>query len=498
MSNNAWLGIDLGTQSAKVLVVDDFGNTLTKTNRPLRSIRSGGLHEQSPHEWMGQTFECLREAMSSLPSGYKVQAVSTAGTSGTLAIANKHSLEIRDKGIMYDDPRGADYSSKAQRHGFDLWADLGYRIQDSWALPKMLWCLENEAIDQNEVFISQADVVHWALAKEPLASDSSHTLKSGFDLDRMIWPEKIFSDLGLPTTHLNDVVAPGKRIGSVSAKAAEETGLDEGTAIISGMTDGSAAQIASGAVSPGSWNSVLGTTLVLKGSSLRRHEDPAGSIYCHRAPFESGWWPGGASSTGTRAIESRMPDKDRDALDLSRSDVESAPIEYPLTGKGERFPFVSAEAEGFTLRDVSSGQKPTTNEFASIAVGVAMLERLSFDVVAFAGYEILGSIRFTGGGSNNPSWNQLRSSMLNRTALVPNESGSASGSAILARAAIEQASQSGFLEIVSQMVSINTELEPDQKLIAQMQDKYKKLVDEFTKRGWVSDELREFTERNLD
>jgi sugar (pentulose or hexulose) kinase len=127
-----------------------------------------------------------------------------------------------------------------------------------------------------------------------------------------------------------------------------------------------------------------------------------------------------------------------------------------------------------------------------------MIERLSFDVVSFAGYEVTGPIRFTGGGSNNHSWNQLRSTMLNRGAMVPDEAGSAAGAAILARAAAEGAQRHNFDEIVNQMVTIRAEIEPDRELFGVMRDKYKNLVAELLRRGWISHDLDAYVGRNLD
>jgi len=54
------------------------------------------------------------------------------------------------------------------------------------------------------------------------------------------------------------------------------------------MTDGCAAQIAAGALEVGSWNSVLGTTLVLKGVTRELIRDPAGVMYSHRSPTATG------------------------------------------------------------------------------------------------------------------------------------------------------------------------------------------------------------------
>ena len=80
------------------------------------------------------------------------------------------------------------------------------------------------------------------------------------------------------------------------------------------MTDGCAAQLAAGALEVGEWNSVLGTTLALKGVSASLPHDPTGAVYSHRAPHGDLWLPGGASSTGAGAVRALFPDADLDAL----------------------------------------------------------------------------------------------------------------------------------------------------------------------------------------
>ena len=79
------------------------------------------------------------------------------------------------------------------------------------------------------------------------------------------------------------------------------------------MTDSCAAQISAGALEEGSWNSVIGTTLALKGVTPKLLRDPGGVVYCHRHP-DGGWLPGGASSTGAGIIPEMFPDADLDDL----------------------------------------------------------------------------------------------------------------------------------------------------------------------------------------
>ena len=64
----------------------------------------------------------------------------------------------------------------------------------------------------------QADVVTRALVGEAVPSDSSHALKSGYDLEREAWRA-----LDVPEGLLPEVVRSGSRLGEVCAAAAAET-----------------------------------------------------------------------------------------------------------------------------------------------------------------------------------------------------------------------------------------------------------------------------------
>src|SRR4029079_6142435 len=101
-------------------------------------------------------------------------------------------------------------------------------------------------------------------------------------------------------------VRSGTHLGNVWAAAAAETSIPEGTPIFAGMTDGCSAQLGAGAVRVGSWNSVLGTTLVLKGVAPELLKDPLGVVYSHRSP-DGHWLPGGASSVGAGVLAQQFP-----------------------------------------------------------------------------------------------------------------------------------------------------------------------------------------------
>ena len=489
-SDIAWVGIDLGTQSVKVSAVTSDGHTLGHASVSLASHRDGVRHEQSPEDWWAATVECLRRVKSALPGAYRIGAIATCATSGTVVVADRKTGQPASPGVMYDDSRAATLTQEVNEAGASVWTRLGYTMQASWGLPAMVWLHRSKPLATDQVFLSQADIINWRLSGQALPSDSSHMLKMGFDSENMAWPTQELAVLGLPTESLNDVVEPGVIVGSTSVATETATGIAAGTPIVSGMTDGSAAQLAAGAVTAGQWNSVLGTTLVIKGSSDVRRVDPGGAIYCHRAPFGAGWWPGGASSTGARSISEHLAGVPVESLSFQSVALETLPIHYPLVGHGERFPFIAQAAEGFTLRGVLPTDTP--RRFATIALGIALLERLCFDAVAFAGYPVDGEIALTGGGSRNREWNALRADTLARPVMVPLDTESSKGMAILARAALEAPTARGLSDTAQEMISRAYSLQPEETNLALISNRYRTLIEELNRRGWLSADLARF------
>ena len=130
----------------------------------------------------------------------------------------------------------------------------------------------------------QSDFINRRLVGAPVATDTSNALKTDVDLVNERRPQDVFAALSVPETLLPPVARAGAPLGVVGREAAAETGIPAGTPVFAGMTDGCAAQIGAGALSLGSWNVVLGTTLVLKGVTSEPFKDPGGTGYSHRSP----------------------------------------------------------------------------------------------------------------------------------------------------------------------------------------------------------------------
>lgn len=64
--DDTWLGIDLGTQSVRVLLVTGDGTVLGSGSAPLGGRRDGVRHEQDPGEWWDAVCTASRAALGSL------------------------------------------------------------------------------------------------------------------------------------------------------------------------------------------------------------------------------------------------------------------------------------------------------------------------------------------------------------------------------------------------------------------------------------------------
>ena len=475
MSDVAWLGVDLGTQSVRVTAVSPSGAVLARAARPLTSRRDGPRHEQDPEQWWDGLCQASREAMAAL-GRVPIAALAVCATSGTVTLLDVAG-EPLTPGLMYDDVRAGEEAARVNEAGAEVWASLGYRMAPSWALPKLLWLLrERPDLPRGTRLAHQADFVTRRLIGGEVPTDSSHALKSGYDLLHEAWPYEVMAALGVPEGMLPAVVRPGTQLGLVGRSGAEATGIPAGTPVIAGMTDGCAAQLAAGALTVGSWNSVLGTTLVLKGVALEPVRDPHGAVYSHRSP-DGRWLPGGASSAGAGMLTERfasrsLPDLDRRAAAYEPSGV----LVYPLVARGERFPFAVPEAEGFMLGEPAS----EADHFAGVLQGVAFLERLCFDYLDRLGAPTGGELSLTGGATRSRYWCQLRADVLGRAVRLPKHPEPAFGMALLAASR-----DRSLADAVAEMVEVEEVIAPRADAFDRFREPYLCLVSELERRGWL-------------
>lgn len=407
-----------------------------------------------------------------------VRGLAVDATSGTVLLADAKGLPL-GPALMYDDTRATAETDQTNELGSPLWARLGYqRMQSSWGLPKALWLLRHTAAGRPARLLHQSDFITEKLTGHKTATDLSNALKTGCDLLTGTWPQELMAALGVPDGALPRLTLPGTVIGHVCPAAAQATGIPAGTKVVAGMTDGCAAQLGSGALAHGSWNSVIGTTLVIKGVTQELLHDPDGVVYSHRAP-DGGWLPGGASGTGAGYLARQLPGADLDALSMSLpAHIPSSSTAYPLaSAKGERFPFVAPGASAFMMDPVHGPD----GLYAAAVQGISFIERLCFDHLHRLGAGMDGPLVLTGGAARSREWSQLRADVLGRSVTLVENAEPALGMAILAAS-----TELGHVRTAAEgMVQVREVIDPRHQATAKLMDPYLRLIDELLARGWL-------------
>lgn len=417
--------------------------------------------------------------MQEIPSEVEISGLCVVSTSGTILPVDRKGKPLC-RALMYNDSRGASLVSEIRRACQSLEERMGYAISSSFALPKILWLLRTQAglLERTARFLHAADFIVGRLTGEYIYSDHSNALKTGYDLIQETWPKVLERSLGLPLDRLPRVVAPGTPIGRVCRAASRETGIPMSSVVVAGATDGTASQIASGAVEPGAWNSALGTTLVLKGISERLLVDPQRRIYSHRHP--QGWWmPGGASNTGAEWIQRDFPQTN--PAELDRQAIRRIPtslIRYPLARVGERFPFQHEHARGFVIGE----PEDEIERFAAGLEGLALLERLAYNTIEEIGGRVGNVVHVTGAASRSNIWLRIRASALGRQLERPTVSSTAMGAALLTASSLWF---SNITEAAEAMVGAIETIDPDQHLQKDLNEKFEVFFGELCNRGYI-------------
>lgn len=461
----------MGTQGTRVVVVDERGLVVAWASRSWALQEdSSDVREQDPEVWWNAIIACVHEALASIDSNKHVVAISVAATSGTLVLADEKMKPIRPA-IMWNDKRARKESAVA--------AVVLDRpdMRPGFSLAKAMWVLRNEPAVWGQVrhVISAGD---WLLARltggEP-ASDYTNAMKTGLDLDTLKWPTEL-RDLGIDTTLLPRVVAPGSFLGVVTPEIANATGLANTTRVIVGLTDSTAAQVAAGVVDEGQWVTTIGTGLSIKGVSAKRLDDKTGTLYSHRH-WTQGWIPTGTSHCGADSLSLRFQGENLADLTEAAPHALSSTLVLPLTTVGEFFPFHAPDARGFEIGT------PTNHAdlFRGYLEGIAFVERLGMERMCSSGAEVVGPQVTMGGGSANDEWMRLRATILNRPTSRPAHTNSAFGAAIVAAS-----TESDISSTARRMVKYVATFDPSSQRIEQYEGRYAEFIRALVNHGYLA------------
>lgn len=412
------LGIDLGTSGVRIAALAGDGVLIAAASEPMPAPEMrGDAIVQDPAIWWQATQAALGK-LAAMLDVRRIGAIAVDGTSGTILPVGATG-EPLTPASMYNDP-----SARGRVAGIEAVAS-----RDTAALggtSPLARALAMQSTPGIARILHQADWIAGKLSGRFDVSDESNALKTGYDPLERRWPDWIAAT-GLDPALLPEVVPAGTAIGEVGPQARRDFAFAPATRIVTGVTDGCAAFLATGASRPGDGVTSLGSTLTIKLLSDAPIFAPAFGIYSHR--IGEMWLPGGASNSGGAVLLQHFGADRLAALESElRPDQPTGLDYYPLPQPGERFP-VNDPALPPRLEPRPADDR----EFLQgMLEGIAAIEAQAYGKLAALGAPPLTSVRTVGGGAANAAWSSIRARALGVPMLPPRHREAAAGTARLA------------------------------------------------------------------
>jgi xylulokinase len=259
------LAHDVGTSGNKAVLVGTDGSVCASAFAPYPvHYPRPDWAQQEPEDWWAATVSTTRQVMQQ--SGISPSEIlGIAHTTQLLGIVpmGADGCPLRPA-IIWLDARAPEQAERIMRKfmGRRIFAAIaGAELSGKDGLAKLLWLKENEPdvyqkmtcfLDVNGYLIYRAtgqQVYDWSCASAV-----------GFDLQKKDWLRWIIRYIGLDQAKFPTLVRSVDPVGGLTAQAAREYGLLEGTPIFGGGGDAQGAAVGSGATGEGEGHIYLGTS----------------------------------------------------------------------------------------------------------------------------------------------------------------------------------------------------------------------------------------------
>lgn len=258
-----WLGIDVGTGSARAGLFTADGRLLAVAKHGIRTWREGDIVEQSSEDvWSAcaaATRAALAEAEVAPPH---VKGLSFDATCSLVALdQNMRPLALGPSGntsrniIVWMDHRAVSQAQRINETGHEILDYVGGAISPEMQTPKLLWLKENmpDAYANAGQFFDLADYLTWRATGSLARSVCTVTCKWTYLAHQRRWSDSYFGRVGLPDIPASgyarigtEIVDPGTALASgLTAGAAADLGLSPGTPVGAGLIDAHAGGIGS-------------------------------------------------------------------------------------------------------------------------------------------------------------------------------------------------------------------------------------------------------------
>ena len=433
-----YIGIDLGTSSVKLMLVDEEGeikNTVTK-EYPVFYPRSG-WSEQNAEDWWKAVCEAIPELLDGV-DGRSVKGIGVAGQMHGLVVLDSEDNVIRPT-ILWNDGRTDKETAYlneviGKKKLFEYTGNIAFA---GFTAPKIMWLRENEP--ENFAKISKImlpkDYINYLLTGTYSTDYSDAAGMLLLDVKNKCWSKEMLDICGISESQMTKLYESFEVVGTVKKEIADKFGIAQDAVVVAGAGDNAAAAVGTGTVGDGKCNISLGTsgTIFVSSHCFSGSEKQAIHSFCHAdgghhlmgcilsAASCNKWFCDAILNTKDYKAEETAVPKEK----LGKNEVFFLP--YLM---GERSPINDTNATGMFI-----GLRPNTTRAAmyqAVLEGVAFAIKDNLEIIKAFGIDIQSSC-LCGGGAKSGLWREILANVLNIELNIPmTEQGPGYGAVILA------------------------------------------------------------------
>lgn len=480
------LGIDFGTGGCKVTAIDVSGHFAGEASEEYPTEHAyPGWSEQNPEDWYAAMCRALKKLQRKGVDLKRVLSISFDGSTHNAVLLDAQMKPLR-KTIMWTDQRSVEECKYLREHyGETIFQTAYQQAAPTWTLPQFCWLRkhEPEVLKKTAKILFVKDYVRYLVTGVAVTDYIEAQGTLFFDMGRMTWSEELAALAGVRMDQLPELVKPTDQTGVVTAEAAAETGLPEGTTVICGTSDSAVEDYGAGAIEPGDCIVKLATAGNVNVMTAEPHPFATTLTYSH--VIEGMWYT--VSATNAAALCQRwMRDtlcqeevKEAQQLGIKAFALMDRLAEQSVPGangvmfhpylQGERSPYWDADLRAsFTGVSISS----TKGDFIrALFEGVACSLRDCYGTIEEMGLPVK-RIFLIGGGARGKLWSEIICNVFGIPVQIPVPGDASFGTALLAGTGAGVFANSR--EAVKQCLNIDREIHPDAELTGFYREMFKK------------------------
>lgn len=473
-----YIGIDLGTSAAKILLMDGNGTVQNVVYReyPI-SFPHPGWSEQNPEDWWTAVVDGIRALIRDFDKS-QIAGIGCGGQMHGLVVLDKDDKVLRPA-ILWNDGRTAEETSYlntviGKENLSRYTANIAFA---GFTAPKLLWMRkhEPELFERIHKIMLPKDYINFRLTGVHCTDVSDASGMLLFDVEHKCWNLEMLGICGIHKNQLPQIFESYEMVGTLKPEIAATFDLPENVKVCAGAGDNAAAAVGTGTVGNGACNISLGTSGTVFISSENFSVDPHNALhsFAHAdghyhlmgcmlsAASCNKWWAEDVLKTKDFAREQALIADDR----LGRNHVFFLP--YLM---GERSPINDTNARGTFIGLTMDNTRADMTQ--AVLEGVAFAIRDSLEVVRALGLDIQSS-RVCGGGAKSPLWRKIMANVCGlKLECIESEEGPGYGGAILATVACGE--YASVQEAAGKLVRVTETISPDPKVVARYETQYQK------------------------